>query len=233
MDLVYNMENLTLSTDSISTLDSASEFDGEELMYHERSAADSFVSVSSTGSEQHAANFDHDAASSLYESLAEGHDSANMQLELTSLRMSTNASEHQVRRAVAVSFMKRVSQLVNGGMSVKEAVDKAFSKHKLLLDRTIFDKNQSGKVDQVDFLLLLQGDLVHREKGDEILLHVATQLYRMEVIEAEGIEQWWEDARSSEGDAMQKVRVKTKALIEFLESSDEEDDEDEGDEEDD
>lgn len=157
----------------------------------------------------------------------DGHDSANIQLELTSLRMSTNASEHQVRRAVAVAFMKRISQLVNGGTPVKESVDKVLSKHQVLLERTMFDKNQAAKSDQVDFLLLVQSDLVHREKGDEILLHVATTLYRMEVIEAEGIEQWWGDGKSSESEGMEQTRAKTQALLEFLESSDEEDEEEE------
>lgn len=197
----------------------------------------SMASVDSEGS-SHAANFDHDAAASIYDSLIEGHESANIQLELTSLRMSTNASEHQVRRAVVVAFVKRILQLIKSGTHIKQAVTQAFSPHKELLERTMFDRNKSGKVDQVDFLLLLQADLVNRENGDSILLFSAMELYRMEVLEAEAFEQWWTDVKSSENEGMKNVRGKTQQFIDFLEedeSSEEEseDDDDEDEESDD
>ena len=195
---------------------------------HDRSAASSFLSVGSADS-QHAANFDHDASASIYDSLVEGHESANIQLELTALRMSTNASDHQVRRAVVSSFVKRVMQLIHSGPSVKQAVTQIFGQHKELIDRSIFDKNASDKADQVDFMLLLQADLGHRENGDAILLSAATKLVELDSIEEEGMIQWWEDERSRESEEMERVRLKTKSLIEFLqqESDDESEDEDE------
>lgn len=183
---------------------------------------------------EHAANFDHDAAASIYDSLCEGHESANIQLELTSLRMSTNASEHQVRRAVVVAFVKRVTQLMKAGTGVREAVAQVFGQHKELLERTMFDKDLSGKVDQVDFMLLLQADLGRRENGDSILLNAATKLVEMDVIEEEGMQQWWADVKSCEAEDMKRVRQKTQQLIDFLaESSDEESEEDEDEDEDD
>lgn len=226
--VVYNLANLALSAESISTLNSESEEDFEAS--HQRSEAGSFVSIGSVDSaaSQHAANFDHDAAASIYDSLIEGHESANIQLELTSLRMSTNASEHQVRRAVVVSFVKRITQLIKAGSSVRDAVAQVFGQHKELLERTMFDKNKSNKVDQVDFMVLLQADLAHRESGDSILLSAATKLVEMDVIEEEGMVQWWENPKSSDEEAMRRVRAKTQQLIDFLnESEEEESDEDE------
>ena len=224
------MTNLALSTESISTLNSESEEDQE--IYHDRSAAGSFMSIGSVDSlsSQHAANFDHDAATSIYDSLVEGHESANIQLELTSLRMSMNASEHQVRRAVVAAFMKRVSQVIKSGVGAKQAVAQVFGQHKELLERTMFDKNKSSKVDQVDFLLLMQSDLVHRESGDSILLHASMKLYEMDVFESEAFEQWWTDVKSSEDDGMKRVREKTQPFIDYLGNQSEED-EDEDDEE--
>jgi translation initiation factor eIF-2B subunit epsilon len=190
------------------------------------------LSVGSADS-QHAANFDHDATQSIYDSLEQGHESANIQLELTALRMSTNASDHQVRRAVVVSFVKRIIQLIKAGEAVKTAVAQVFGQHKELIDRAIFDKNSPDKADQVDFMLLLQADLAHRENGDAVLLSAATKLTELDSIEEDGILQWWGDEKSSETEELRNVREKTKALVEFLQmESDEESDEDEDEDED-
>ncbi|KAF2204941.1 translation initiation factor eIF-2B subunit epsilon [Delitschia confertaspora ATCC 74209] len=231
---LYTMANLSLSVESISTLNSDIE-DDEDDYHPQRSAAGSFVSIGSTDSHasEHAANFDHDAAASIYDSLVEGHESANVQLELTSLRMSTNASEHQVRRAVVVAFVKRIAQLMKAGTSVRDAVAQVFGQHKELLDRTMFDKDLSGKVDQVDFMLLLQADLARKENGDIILLSAATKLVEMDVIEEEGMQQWWADVKSCEAEEMKRVREKTQQLIDFLEQSSEEESSEEEDEDED
>lgn len=219
---MYNLSNL-----SISTLNSDSEADDFEIR-HDRSATSSFLSVGSADS-QHAANFDHDASTSIYDSLVDGHDSSNIQLELTALRMSTNASEHQVRRAVVSSFVKRVTQLIKSGQAVKSAVTQVFGQHKELIDRSIFDKNTSEKPDQVDFMLLLQADLSHKENGDTILLQAATKLVELDSIEEDGILQWWEDDKSRENEGMEAVREKTKSLVDFLQQeSEEESDEESG-----
>lgn len=223
--IVYNLSN-----ESISTLNSESEADDFEIR-HDRSATSSFLSVGSADS-QHAANFDHDASASIYDSLVEGHESANIQLELTALRMSTNASDHQVRRAVVSSFVKRITQLIKSGEPVRTAIAQVFSQHKELIDRAIFDKNSQNKTDQVDFMLLLQADLSHKDNGDTILLSAATKLVELDTIEEEGMVQWWEDEKSSENEDMRKVREKTGSLIEFLQQESEEESEEEGEEED-
>lgn len=223
---VYNFSN-----DSISTLNSDSEADDLEFQHHDRSATSSFLSVGSADS-QHAANFDHDASQSIYDSLEQGHESANIQLELTALRMSTNASDHQVRRAVVSSFVKRILGLIKSGDSVKVAIAQVFGQHKELIDRAIFDKNEDKKADQNDFMLLLQADLSHRDNGDAILLSAATKLIELESIEEAGLFQWWEDEKSSESEDLRKVREKTKALVEFLQQESEEESEEESEDDD-
>lgn len=162
------------------------------------------------------------------------HDPANIQLELTALRMSTNASDHQVRRAIVLAFVKRIVQLMTGGTGAKEAVAMVFGKYKELVDRSIFDKGKNKKEDQVDFLLLLQGDCKGRDNGDTMLLMSATKLYDLECVEEEGVVQWWQDEKSKDGVEMEKVRGKTGQLVEFLMESDSEEEsgsEEESDEE--
>lgn len=236
MNKIYNLPHHSLSAESISTLNTESDDAFDFASNQNRSAADSFVSTGSQDSyaSQHAANFDHDATASIYDSLIEGHESANIQLELTALRMSTNASDHQVRRAIAVSFVKRIAQLVKSGITVKNAVTQVFEQHKDLVERSIFDKAKASKTDQIDFMVLLQTELSHREGGDMILLNVATKLVELDLIEEEGMLQWWDDAKSSADDELKKVRTKTEQLIEYLkQESEEESEEDEDDKDDD
>ena len=195
----------------------------------------SFLSVGSQDS-QHAANFDHDASASIYDSLVVGHASDNIQLELTALRMSTNASEHQLRHAIVAAFVKYIVQQVKSGTSIREAVAQVFVKHVDLVNKSIFDKNQASKADQIDFMFSLQKELSQKDGGDQILLSAATKLVELESVEDDGILQWWDDAKSSESEELVKVKAKTQQLIDFLnqsseEESDEEEDEDEDDSE--
>ena len=199
------------------------------------SAADSFVSVESDDSQadQHqASDFHREAANSIFDSLIQGHESANIQLELTSLRMSQNASEHQVRRAVAAAFMKRITQVVESGTPIKPAARENLSKHQELIARTMFDKNEEDKEDQVDFMMLVQADLAHRRDGDSILVAVSIELYNMDVIEAEGFEQWWADEKGMETQEMKDVRGKMGGFMEtILADESEEESEEESDNE--
>lgn len=228
---IYNLAHLSLSADSISTLNSESDNAFDAAHNQNRSAADSFVSIGSQDSyaSQHASNFDHDATASIYDSLVVGHESANIQLELTALRMSTNASDHQVRRAIASAFVKRMTQLVKSGTSVKNAVKEVLEKHKDLVERSIFDKAKSSKTDQVDFMVLLQTELSHREGGDMILLNAATKLIEIDLVEEDGMIQWWDDAKSSADDELKQVKAKTEQLIEFLNQESEEESEEDDD----
>ncbi|KAK3045348.1 hypothetical protein LTS18_013989, partial [Coniosporium uncinatum] len=229
--LVYNMANLALSAESISTLNSEDEDDfSSSSQPRDRSTRNSFLSVGSdtdsTGGAHHADNFHHDAAASIFDSLQRDHDTANIQLELTALRMSTDASFHQLRKALAVAFMKRIAQLVEKGSKIKEAVERTVTPHAELLNKAIFDQEEEEKSDQADFLLLVQHDLSHRPDGENVLLVVSFVLNQSGIVEPEGFEQWWEDLRSVESEEMRRVRGKMAQFIETITADDDDEDED-------
>lgn len=226
LSTVYNMAELSLSSESISTLSSEISEPG-----FGGSRAGSFGTSYSDEDEQD--HFQHDASTSVYDGLRDGVSADVVQLELVSLRMSANASEHQVRRAVVTAFMKRIQQLMESGKGAGQAVKEIFTNYKEVVDRIIFDKDSDQKPDQVDLLLLIQQDLVHRNKGDTILLFTAKELYDLEIVDEEAYEQWWEDERSSSTEEMRKVRVQAQQLVDWLanaeedESSEEESEEEE------
>jgi len=148
--------------------------------------------------------------------------------------MSSNASDHQVRHAVVASFMKRIANLMDtSSIGASKAVKAVFWNYKDLVERTIFDKAKNEKTDQVDFLMLMQRDLVHRKKGEMIMLFAVRELYDLELLEEEGVEQWWKDTRSSDSEDMRSVRSQTEQFVEWLNNADEDSDDDEGEDEDD
>ena len=172
-------------------------------------------------------DFHVDATGDILEGLQNGILPENMSLELTSLRMKEDASQHQVRQAVVTAFMRRTSELMHGDgqsdLSAGDAVRQVFTKYLEVLQKTLFDQSQEIKGDQVDLLMLLQRDAVSKPGGDTLLLIIAKELYDLELLEEDGIMQWWEDDRSSHGD-MAKARPKMKQFIDFLENAEEESD---------
>ncbi|KAL1852646.1 translation initiation factor eIF-2B epsilon subunit, GEF [Paecilomyces lecythidis] len=225
--LIYNMASLSLSRESISTLSSEmSDFVGG-------SRSDSFgTSYSDDEREDH---FQHDASTSVYDGLRDGVTADVVQLELVSLRMSANASEHQVRRAVVSAFMKRIQQLMEEGKGAGDAVKDVFTKYKEIVERIVFDKDSDKKPDQVDLLLLIQQDLIHRNRGETVLLFTSKELYDLEIVEEEAFEEWWDDERSKNSDELRKVRAQTQQFVDWLanasEDESDEEDEEESDEE--
>ncbi|CAG8906430.1 unnamed protein product [Penicillium egyptiacum] len=220
--LVYRMPNLSLSSASISTL--SSEVSQASWARSERS---------SFSADEDGDNFHHDASVSLFDSLREGVAADVVQLELVTLRMSANASDNQVRRAIVTSFMKHIQQLMEGGKGAGPAVNEVFTAYKEVVERTLFDRNKEEKKDQVDLLLSLQNDLIHRNKGDMVLLFTAKSLYELDLIEEEAYEQWWNDERSSNSEEMRAVRSQTQQFVDWLAEAEEESSEEESEESDD
>lgn len=224
---VYNMATASLSSESISTL--SSDISGDDRHYHGQ-RTDSFgTSLSEDDDHEH---FQNDAATSILDSLRDEVSADVVQLELVSLRMSANASDHQVRRAVASSFMKRVQQMMEAGKGAGEAVKELFTQYKEVVERSIFDRNKDEKNDQVDLLLQIQQELVHRTKGDTILLFTAKELYDLELVEEEAYEAWWADERSSNSEEMRQVRSQTQQFVDWLANAEEEEDSDDEEEDD-
>ncbi|KAI9877421.1 MAG: hypothetical protein M1830_003976 [Pleopsidium flavum] len=229
LGLMYNLSNAATSDSSISTLNS--DF-SEEPRHFDNPRAESFATSISDENVDH--DFHIDAAASIYDSLQRGDTADVIQLELMGLRMSANASDHQVRHAVVAAFMKRIANLVDtSSIGASEAVKMVIAKYKDLVERTIFEKAKKEKTDQVDFLLLMQKDLIHRKKGEMIMLFTVKELYDLEIVEEEGVEQWWEDTRSSDGEDMRSVRSQTEQFVDWLKNADEDSDDDEDDDEED
>lgn len=226
--LIYRHPLASSSASSISTLASS---DGSLEPARDSSRRSSFRSDPSDDVAE-TRDFHVEATASILDGLQKGDPADTIILELNGYRMSTNASQHEVRKAVVAAFMKRVSNLSAGGnasgISAREAVREVFSKYKALVERTMFDKDADEKVDQVDFLLLLQRDAVGRPSGDQMLLFVTKEVYDSDIVEEDGVLQWWDDERSIEGE-MGKVRGLTEQFITFLKEA-EEDDESEDDE---
>ncbi|KAL9094394.1 MAG: hypothetical protein Q9165_003244 [Trypethelium subeluteriae] len=205
--LIYSSTALATSTDSISTLNDEDSDDGMS----QASGADTFQ---------------HDASNSILDSMQKGDKWEDIQVELMALRLSTNASDYQVRKAIAVAFMKRIEQLIEeSGLSLKSAVESTLQENKGLIQRNLGDADKSGKTDQVDLLLLMQADLVHRRDGDKILVFVCTELYKADILEKEAFEQWWGDVKSSADESMRKVRERTRQFMDVLEEEEEEEEE--------
>lgn len=224
------MSNLSLSSESISTLNSEEE-DYEDHPQHEASSrSGSFTSIGSddsTGEKKAAADFYHEASASIFDALQKGQNPDNIQIELKGLTLSSNAEGKQVRRSVAVGMMKQVATLVESGSTPQQAVTKTIPPNKLLVEKCVLDQNDDDKTEQVEFLLFMQTDLVHRKAGEKILLFACNALATNDLVEAEGFEQWWEDPRSSASEELLQVRKETQPLVEALVGDSDEEDSDE------
>lgn len=217
------MEDLSLSSESIST------FASESSLEEERAHAES---VGTVYSEDERDTFHNDVMSSVYDSLREGHSSDVMQLDFLGLRLAANASDHKMRTALVTAFTKWISTMIETEhVLVSDAVHKVFTKYKDIFDRVVYDHGTDRKPDQVDLLLVIQREMVSTAKGSSMLLFMAKELYELEVVEQEGIEQWWADEEAVATEEMKNVRVQTKPFIDWLATAESDDSEEESDEE--
>jgi translation initiation factor eIF-2B subunit epsilon len=247
---IYNLASLSLSQESISVFSDESDSDSGSiangaptpLSMRDRSAASSFVSAdaehdndddpgAAAAAARAAHDFHHEAGSSLLEALQKSSPPSTVLLELNGLRLSTNASPHSMRRAVAHAFVKHIVALVGGGTSPKDAVEGTVGPHVEMWRRIVFDREADEKDDQADLLLCIQSELKAKNHGDAILSLMLHQLVHLDVVEAEGVEQWWNSEKSASTEEMRAVRAASQQLVDFLLEEDEEDEDDEESEE--
>ena len=233
--LVYQNPSANLSQSSISTLNSD---DGDDEPYHTCSRRGSLPSEPSDGIDTSKnRDFHLEAASSIIDGLQKGDLPENILLELNSYRMAVNANPHEVRRAVVAAFIKRISTLIEGdtssGLAAKSseaAVKEVLGKYNALVERNIFDQSdQEQKPDQVDFLLLVQKEVAGKVNEESVLLFVAKEAYFLELVEEDGVLQWWEDERSR-ADGLRSARALMEPFIRFLQEAEEEESEGESEE---
>lgn len=230
--LIYSTAHLNISSESISTITSDLS-DGTQL--ETRSRLSSFTSVSDDergGSTNE--QFHHDAVAGLLDTLKEDGDFDSAKLEFMGLRLSNDATDHQMRRAIAVAFTKRIAQLVETDkLEASKAAAQAFG----LSGAIKFVKEVAVGVakkeeDQVDFIKCLQKDLAHRNNGAIILAAICQRLYQDDVLEEDAYLSWWEQAESlgeTEDAELKKVRQKTAVFIDWLKDAESESDDEEED----
>ena len=214
--LFYPNLTTSLSNSSISTLHSESS--GSRIP-HDSSRRDSFRSDQSDELSQNR-DFHLEATASILDGLQKDDSPEVIHLELLSQRLTANADDHMMRWALVSAFMKRVSNLIDIGTSASKAVALVFSKYKDLIEQlAIFDKAKDVKADQVDLLMLVQRDAAGRTKGENLVLFAVKECYDLEIVEKDGVLQWWEDERGREGE-MGRVRGLVGTYVEWLEHDD-------------
>ncbi|CAK7205609.1 translation initiation factor eIF-2B epsilon subunit, GEF [Sporothrix eucalyptigena] len=171
-------------------------------------------------------SFHTDAVNGLLDALRDDSsgDFESARLEFMGLRLSTDASDGAVRRAVAASFARRACELAapvgtpgdqGQGLDASKAAERAV-KSKTGAAKFVRDVGVgNGTADeQVEFVLALQRTLVgmrireEKEKGKAteglaapgtLLAALLQQLYDSDVLDEEGILAWWADGRATEG----------------------------------
>ncbi|CAZ81193.1 unnamed protein product [Tuber melanosporum] len=220
------------SESSISTISDDDEDSDGELTPGDKKLRKRSDSVTTATSEDNAeADAWHkEAAVSLLTAMQGDHPVEVASLELNGLRMTSNASWHQVRRAAVSALHTRIEEVVaTRSKSLSEVTNEVFTRWELLVKRMIFDQE-----DQSDFLLLVQKDCIERKNGGSLLLNVAQRAFELDIVEEEAINTWWEDERSStDAGGMSKVRQATKAFVKWLAEAEEESSEEEEDDDDD
>lgn len=248
--LVYQIPSASTSASSVSTLNSLGEEDDDHIPFPNSSRRSSFISDDSLIIDQ-AKNRDFhlEAVASVLDSLQKGDLSENILLELNSYRMAVDANQHQVRRAVVTALIKRVLNIIandpKSQTALRQAIKDVLGKYKSLVEKTVLDRrsaDQIEKSDQVDFLLLVQeeavgiatasGTGVGTGMGETLMLFVLNEAYDLELVEEDGVLQWWEDERSTQKEEWVAVRGLTEQFITILKEAEEESEDDEGDEDD-
>ncbi|KAK5732225.1 translation initiation factor eIF-2B epsilon subunit, GEF [Elasticomyces elasticus] len=239
MDLVEDDDN---DSDFDSDDEDGAEFE-HEMIPAARSG--SFASVASNESEEGAelkrkkAEFVRTATDSVLDGMTKKQNEDNIQLELQSHRLAENAEDSWIREAVAAAFSRYIVALTENEeepQKPKVAAEAAIMTNQRLITACV---KEAGE--QAEFLLFLQIDLLHRQQGGEVLLHAAYVLAIEDFVDSVGLQEWWDDSRSSRTQELQDLRDKAKGVVTSMvaaaaaESSEDEEsgeDEDEDDEDD-
>jgi len=230
--LFFNLEKFNISSDSISTFASEHDYesDSDRSSRSARSRRSSFTSNDSALSSD---AFHNEAVHGLLDALRadDNDDFDSAKLEFMGLRLGNNASDSQVRRAIAVAFARYAAELLtpeHGGLEPTKAAEKAFTSKKgaIKFIREVGVGSDKREV-QAEFALSLHKALVgvrglEVTRAGTLLAAMLQQLYNLDVLEEDGILEWWGDSRASENENLTKVKEKCRVLVEWLENADEE-----------
>lgn len=204
--------------DSSSSISSDISLSSDENMKKHGSRSESFA-TSLSDDDPHD-RFHQEAVTNIFDRIQRNTEPDNVQVELMGLRFGHNASEQQVRKAVATALMKQIQNLLESKTSsVEKAVRETLSRYKMLIQR---DTHGEAIENQVEFMLLAQTDLSHRKDGKQILLFLSQKLYEEDLFGEEVFETWWNDPRSTSNEDMTAVRESTEPFIGWLATAEEE-----------
>lgn len=240
--LLYSVAEYNISTSSVSTLSSEVEDDSDDeddpsdpaAASGGRSRLSSFASDDS-GSGTNKAAFHKEAVNGLIDALrGDADDFESAKLEFMGLRLGQDASDTSVRRAVSAAFVTRAVELLSE-LEPSKAAEKAVVSKKGAA-KFIREVGVGGgtRAEQVDFILAVQKSIVSAQKDGELelarlgtlLAAVLQRMYNEDVVEDEGILAWWADKRAAEGESLNFVKSRCRALIDWLEEDDDSDEED-------
>ncbi|KUI72299.1 putative translation initiation factor eIF-2B subunit epsilon [Cytospora mali] len=247
--LIYSVEKFNISTSSVSTLSSDIESDSEDdepalaADPIQRSRLSSFASDDS-GSGSSKASFHKEAVNGLLDALrGDVDDFDSAKLEFMGLRLSQDASDTSVRRAVASAFVRRAAELLTpsygGPLEPPKAAERAIASKKgtakFLREVGV---GSGSRAEQVEFVLAVQKALVgHSEvetpRAGTLLAAMLQHMYNNDVVEEDGILAWWADKRAAEGESMSAVKGRCKVLVDWLQEDDDSSDEDDDDDDED
>jgi translation initiation factor eIF-2B subunit epsilon len=237
--LIYSLANLNISDASLSTFasdDSDSDFDPRAgSLADPRSSRSRLSSFASDDSMNTRNAFHTDAVTGLLDALRDtSQDFDSAKLEFMGLRLANDASDVAMRKAVAVAFARRAAELVEEGMEPTKAAEVALTSRKGVTKFIDEVGVGGGTSEQVEFALALQKALVHARtleptKAGSLLAALFQRLYGVDVLEEEGILQWWADERTVQGESMGAVKERCRVLVEWLENAEEEEDDDDDD----
>ncbi|KAF7512693.1 hypothetical protein GJ744_000260 [Endocarpon pusillum] len=213
--LVYQREEFAASNSSFSSTDSQ---DSEVHSGHGGLRSESFAT---TGSDDDGTDrFHHEAVHSLFERMKIGTHQDDVRVELMGLRFAQNATEDQVRRSVVNALMKYISgQGEAENFEISVVVKQSIARYGNLIQR---DQSQEATTAGVSFLLEAQKDLLHRKGGEQILLHLAKELYDQDIFDEEVFSDWWTDERSESTEELRGIKEFSRQFLDWLAAADEE-----------
>ena len=161
-----------------------------------------------------------DAVNGLYERMQENADPKNIRPEFISARLAANATDNQVRKALAAALMKHICTQIDKGRPMAGTANGTLKKWQEFITMAAVTKDE-----QSDFLTQIQQDLSLRSLGDKIMPFVVKDLYDLEIFPEEALLAW----RASADD--NAVKAAAEPFFAWLEDAESEGDED-GDDED-
>ncbi|KAF4335005.1 translation initiation factor eIF-2B subunit epsilon [Fusarium beomiforme] len=237
--LIYNLAQFNISTSSVSTISSdISEDIPDENSLHVDTTDPSRRTSFASDDASDKLSFHSEAVHGLVDALrAESGDFDSAKLEFMGLRLSNDASDAMMRRAVATAFARRAVELMtpeHGSLEPNKAAEQALKARKgatKFINEVGIGGDDDNEAEQVEFIIALQKALTRCQGPEQsrvgtLLVAMLQQLYALDILEEEGILSWWENERAVEDEAMEFLKDKCRVLVEWLENAEEEDDSD-------